>query len=325
MRRSFARLLGAATLALCTVAPAVASRVMAVPALIFAPPDSLRHGNKAPLVPDYNQLFSDPDSWASGWSKLSGFQMNTYFADLGPEDLLHQAFAFLTAHRITLEIALQALPVENCGAGVEGMVQTVNHPTNTANRMRRLGAPVESFGLDEPLTFGHFYDGHNACKLPIEEVAERLATTIAAVRAVYPHARINDYEVPTGTVYPQWKTALPQWLDAYKRHTGTPLDAMTLDINWHDPHWQDAVRLSVSILHAHGVKVGIILDAPGGPNVTDESWMAEAHRNGEAIIRGKFGLDFVMISSWMGHPLRLMPANNPLSLTSLIPWFAGRL
>lgn len=321
MCRCLVCLFGAAALVLLqAMAP-----VMAAPALIFFPPDSLRHGNQAPLVPDYPQLFSEPNAWASAWSKLSGFSMNNYLADLGPEDLLHQAFAFLTAHHISLEVALQSLPVENCGAGVEGLVQSVLHPINTAQRMKRLGAPVETFALDEPLTFGHFYDGHNACQLPVEEVAQRLATTISAVRAVYPNVRINENEVPTGTVFAHWKTVLPQWLEAYQRHTGTPLDAMTLDVDWRDPHWQDAVRQSVTILHAHGVKAGLYLDATGGPKVTDQSWMAEAHRNGETIIREKFGLDFVVIASWMGHPLRLLPASDPLSLTSLIPWFAGKL
>lgn len=298
--------------------------LMAAPALTFAPPDSLHHGDHPPMVPDFPQLFSDPDAWASGWSELSAFSINNYSADLAPEDLLHTVFGFLSAHNISLEVALQGLPVEGCGLGVEGMVQTVRHPIATAERLKKLNAQVATFGLDEPLFFGHFWDGHNACRLPVEEVAERLARTIAAVRAIYPSARINDYEVPTGKAYPQWGTVLPQWLEAYQRHTGTPLDAMTLDANWRDPHWQDAVRESVRILHAHGVKAGLFLDATGGPDVTDESWMAEAHRNGETIIRDKFGLDFVIIASWMGHPKRLLPASDPLSLTSLIPWFAGK-
>ena len=297
---------------------------MAAPALTFAPPDSLHHGDRPPLVPDFAQLFSDPDAWASGWSKLSAFSINTYFATLAPEALLHDVFGFLTTRHIALEVALQALPVEDCGVGVEGLVQTIRGPVGTVERMKKLNAPVATFGLDEPLTFGHFWDGHNACRLPVEEVAERLARTIAAVRAIYPNARINDYEVPTGKWYPQWQTVLPQWLEAYQRHTGTPLDAMTLDANWRDPHWQDAVRQSVRILHAHGVKAGIFLDATGGPDVTDGSWMAEAHRNGETIIRDKFGLDFVIVASWMGHPKRLLPASDRLSLTSLIPWFASK-
>ena len=296
----------------------------AAPALIFGPPDSLQHGNQAPLAPDFGRLFSDPDAWTTAWSKLSGFGINTFTANVAPEDLLHQVFGFLTARHIALEVTLQSLPVENCGVGVEGLVQTIQHPTGTAERMEKLNAPVASFGLDEPLTFGHFYDGRNACQLPVQEVAERLARTISAVRRVYPTARINEYEAPTGNVYPHWRAVLPQWLEAYQRHTGTPLDAMTLDVDWRDPHWQDVVRLSVSILHAHGVKAGIFLDATGGPNVTDESWMAEAHRNGETIIRNKFGLDFVIIASWMGHPRRLLPPSDPLSLTSLIPWFADK-
>lgn len=269
MRRSFGRLFGAATLVLCLAA----APVMAAPALLFAPPDSLRHGNQAPMVPDFNQLFSDPNAWSTAWSKLSGFNINTFTADVAPEDLLHQVFGFLTARHIALEVALQALPVENCGEGVEGLVNTIRRPVGTAERMKRLGAPVGSFGLDEPLTFGHFYDRHNACQLPVEEVAERLATTIRGVRAAYPDVRINDYEVPTGSVYPHWRAVLPEWLDAYQRHTGRKLDSMTLDVDWCDPHWQDAVRMSVSILHAHGVKAGIFLDATvGRRSLTSHGW-----------------------------------------------------
>ncbi len=291
--------------------------------LVFAPPDNLPRGEKPGLGPDFPQLFSEPVEWQSAWSHLSRFSINTFTAVRASEQQLRDIAAFLTGRGIALTVTLQPLPVENCGRGIEGMTQTPTMPVWIARRMKKLDAPVSYFSLDEPLTFGHFYDKKEACRFPIEEVARRLATTIRRVREVYPDARIDDFEVPTLAPLDEWRRDLNQWLEAYRKYTGTPLDAMTLDVNWHRHDWQQVVRESVKILHIHGAKAGIFLDAIGGPGVTDESWMAEAKRNGEAIKNGDFGLDYVTVSSWMGHPRKLLPASDPMTLTGLLAWYAS--
>jgi hypothetical protein len=81
------------------------------------------------------------------------------------------------------------------------------------------------------------------------------------------------------------------------------------------------MRETTEILHAEGVKAGIFLDAAGGPDVTDQSWMAKTHQNILDVVRTRLPLDFVIIATWMHHPTRALPETDPLALTSLVNWY----
>jgi hypothetical protein len=152
-------------------------------------------------------------------------------------------------------------------------------------------------------------------------VAHRLAGTIRDLRAVYPNAKIVDYESPTDEPLTQWKATLNEWLTAYRAETGTPLDALGMDTSLGRP-WREAAAPTIDILHQHGTKAGIIIDAHGGPGVTDESWIAEAKQYAIAIQGEKLPLDFVVIASWMLHPWRNLPESDPLTLTAFVDWYA---
>jgi len=287
----------------------------------FVPPDNLPRGGQLTGMPDFPRLFGDDAQWRLAASRINVFGLTPYYVLRAPEAELRSVLEFLTSHRIALNVALQALPTENCGEGVEGLVKTVREPIAVAQRLRQLDADVSSFSFDEPLEYGHIYTHRAACRYPVQEVAQRLAQTVQGVRAVYPNARFIDYEVPTDLSPAEWDSTLGEWLAAYRAATGAPLDGLAMDVDFRKP-WLGPIRQSTQILQANGVRAGVFLDAAGGPGVTDESWMATTRQNMAEVIRAKIPLDFVIIATWMRHPSRALPENDPLALTSLINWYA---
>lgn len=227
---------------------------------------------------DFHELFDVPDKWATGSQKINVFSFNTTYAEFEPEERLRRIFTFLNARDIGINVSLQALFVEGCGVGIEGLVQIDHYPGDIARRLKRMDAPVQSFSFDSPLAFGHIYKGKNACAYSVEEVAKRLARTVADLRSSYPDAKFIDYESPTDLPFEQWTSTFRRWLDAYREETGTELDGMAMDANWHK-EWRQAAAATVELLHAHHAQAGIFLDANGGPSVTDQSWMIDAKRN----------------------------------------------
>jgi hypothetical protein len=300
-------------LALVTETPAAAEEVW------FVPPDDLPRFGRVAMA-DYPQLF-DPDAkWASAASRINVFGLTPYYVLRAPEAELRRVLDFLASRRIALNVALQALPAENCGEGVEGIVTTVKEPLSVAQRLKELNADVASFSFDEPLEYGHIYNHRAACRFSVREVAQRLSQTVQGVHAIYPGAKFIDYEVPLDLAAAEWASTLKEWLEEYRTATGLPLDGLGMDIDFRKP-WLPAVRESTHILREHGVKAGIFLDAAGGPEVTDESWMAEARQNVMNVEAAKLSLDFVIIATWTHHPSRALPETDPLALTSLVNWY----
>ena len=108
-------------------------------------------------------------------------------------------------------------------------------------RLRKLGLDIQYIGLDEPLTFGHYFiRGTGSCLFPIHDVARRVAATIAEIRELFPFARIVDDEAPTAAPVAGWPAELTEWLEAYKRATGASLDAIVFDVNWRSLYGREA-------------------------------------------------------------------------------------
>ena len=285
----------------------------------FGPPDNLPRGDKI-ANEDFPNLFAPEQKWQSASSKISLFAMTPYYAVAATDDQIRMILGYLSSRHIPLAVGMQPLPVEGCGQGVEGMTRP-GVPGVIARRLKRLGANVEYFALDEPLEYGHIYHGKNACHFSVQEVANRLASTIRDLRAVYPGVKILDFEVPTDQPLSEWTATLSEWLDDYREATGTELDALAMDTNINKP-WREAGPATIQILHKHGTKAGMFIIARGGPSVTDESWMSEAREFSKEIRTANMKLDFVIFSTWMGHPHLFVPDNNSLALTSLINYWA---
>jgi hypothetical protein len=313
-RNGLRRLLWASlTIWLTTTASAVAEEVW------FAPPDNLvRFDHQA--NEDFPQLFGADAKWAHASSRINVFNLTAFYILRAPEAELRAAVNLLAAHHIALNVDLLALPAENCGRGVEGILPNVKETTAAAVRLKQLNASVYSFAFDEPLEYGHIYKGRAACNFTVSEVAKRVALTVREVRLLYPNAKFVDYEVPQDLPLNDWRTTLNEWLTNYEDATGIPLDGFAIDAHFREP-WREWARSTIDILHARGLRAGIFLTASGGPDVTDQSWMKEAKENILNVGAAKLPLDFAIIATWVNHPYRNLPETDPLALTSLVNWY----
>lgn len=318
-----------------------AMRLMAVPLLLLTYPSAAQElwfspPNDHPRSPthwtfsepgNFTRMFQHPEEWSFAASHVKVFGIDMSFGEDGPEEKLRPLFDFLKARSIGVNVGLQSIYGEGCGKGVEGIVQVQRQPGNLARRLKRLGFDVAWFSLDGPLGFGHTYKGKEACRYSVREVAHRLAYTIADVRSSYPNAKFVDYEGDmVGMPLNEWMPLLKEWLQAYREETGTALDGMGMDINWRlaqreGRDWREASRATADALHPHGIEVGIFINAAGGKDVTDESWMAEAEQNAREVVAAKLPLDFVILASWAFHPWRLIPEDDPLTMTHLVDWY----
>ncbi|HET6194549.1 MAG TPA: hypothetical protein VFE12_02295, partial [Acetobacteraceae bacterium] len=189
----------------------------------------------------------------------------------------------------------------------------------SVRHLKKFGADLKWVIFDAPMN-GHDYHGPRACNYSIEETVRRMGATIAEIRTMYPAIKLGWTQVPNRVdrSFDAWLAELRAELAAYRQVTGTPLDALMLDMNYYLPGWEACIRQSADILHQNGTAAGVFLNARGGRDVTDQSWMDEARQHAEALAANQFALDYVIVASWQRHPARLLPDNDPLALTSLL-------
>jgi hypothetical protein len=304
----------------------VASTLIVLPAraqeLWFSPPDDHPRGKEHfTMAEGFTRMFRHPEEWSFAAAHVNVFGIDMWSAIDAPEEKMRLIFDFLKSRNIAVNVGLQSVYTEGCGKGVEGLNQVQKLPGDVARRLKRLGSDVAYFSLDGPLGFGHTYKGKEACRYSVREVAHRLAYTVADVRSSYPNAKFVDYEGDFTQLPPEeGLPLLREWLQAYREETGTELDALGMDADWRKS-WRRSAPPTVDILHGRGVKAGIFITATGGKTVTDESWMTEAKQNIRDVTTAKLPLDFVILASWMFHPWRLIPEDDPLTLTHLVDWY----
>lgn len=292
----------------------------------FAPPDNLQRGAKPPINEDFPHLFDRSPAWSV---QTDVFLISPFLSSVaGPEPMLRNINAFLTQHHVALAVGIGAVQMDNenpvpgeCGFGVEGM----NRPNRNAiyfKRLKSLGIEIQYVSMDEPLTFAHYYDKKNACRYSIEETARRVAASLAEIRQFYPNVKVVDTEAPNITDPQQWNADFPQWLSAYRRATGKPLDAVVFDVDWRLP-WMNWVAPSVAALHKNGMHAGIIVDGTG-PGSSDQDAIAARKQNAVSVQKSRLPFDIVEIANWTPHPSRNLPESDPNTLTSFLHWYQSR-
>jgi hypothetical protein len=312
-------ILRAAGLMLCLV---FATSPVAAQQVWFAPPDNLDRGART-FNHDFPQLFDANPAWDP---KIDVFKISPKMGStVGPAEQLNRINAFLKDRHIALAVSIGAMLLDNrdpvpgeCGFGVEGS----NRPgrnTIEFQRLKQLGIEVRYVAMDEPLTFGHYYNKKNACRYSIDDVARRVAAAIAEIKQIYPDVRVVDEEAPPITTTAQWNADFPKWLEAYRRATGEPLDAIVFDLDWRQP-WQEIVVPGVRVAHQAGVRAGIFLDGTG-PGESDADAVAAYKRNMASVAALHAPFDFVEIANWTAHPANDLPQSDPNSLTGVLHYY----
>ncbi len=265
---------------------------------------------------DFKNLFTPRASWATASSRTGVFQfyqnwlLNVSAADLRTEvrDLARRGM------RIAVESSALT-PDATCGLGVEGF-----QPDPAANTLKALKNVKDATGavalvvLAEPVSFGTAYDGPNACRWTPIEVASRVATYVAAVRAVYPSVKFGSTEADWTPV-----ASVAAFADAFAAATGGPLAFIHWDADWQRrTDWPQRARSMETEAENRGIPFGMIYF--GNPDDTlDVAWLQHAAEH-MAVYEtlGQGSPSHAVFQSWHKFPQRTMPDASTSSFANLI-------
>jgi len=272
---------------------------------------------------DFMELFEDNAPWQQTASVISGFEISKRFVLEAPDHDLLRVITGLRRRNIAL--AVQGTPLiasAACGLGVEG-----HGPPHdmlvVAQRLHRAGADLRYVIFDEPLYYGHEFDGApgvRPCHAPIGIMAEQAAAKIAELRRIFPGVEVGAVE-PFGIPRVDqsvWAADLEEWLKAYALAAGAPLAFLRADVVWQRPNWRAQFEGAVPLLRSLRIPLGVIYNS--SPDVTsDQEWTESALRHARLIecdlhVRP----DQVVFQSWTDHPRRVLPETQPGTLTHLV-------
>lgn len=282
----------------------------------------VRHVMKPSEPSDYATLFITGAPWGNAAKTVRVFKTSTQFLVHGPDDQVRQMISGLRARGIALAVEALMIPKrEACGAGVEGYAAP-QEIARAAERVKSLGGELDYAAMDEPLWFGHHFSGPNACRSAIADVAQQVAESVKALRAVFPNVRVGDIEPVAARGSPSdWTAEIMSFAAAYKAATGTPLDFFHADISWSND-WRAALGELVPSLRTTDIRFGIIYN--GDPqDDTDIAWTRHAEERFETIeADDALRPDDAILQTWMLHPAHMLPEDQPGTMTNLVLRYA---
>jgi hypothetical protein len=280
-------------------------------------------------VADFMSLFQPDAPWNMAASRIAVFGMALPPRTAQADADLATVFTDLRRRDIALSIDMlpltgaSSIPGTHCGYHVEGY-SAPGGPLSIAQWVKSLGGEPQYFEMDEPLYFGHVYDGANACHSSIDEIVQDIAEKVRQVQSVFPNVRIGDGE-PMGFKSDTWLADVEKFISAYRAATGQNLAFFRLDIGWGEP-WRETVRPLAQLLRANQIPLQVIYNGDGGDR-SGEKWIEQAMKRAEEFEK-VITPDAVSIQCWTDYPNRLLPEADPGTLTNLVnryvAWKAGR-
>jgi len=274
-----------------------------------------------PLASDFMELFAPDAPWADASARLQVLKVSTQFLVRGGDSDLSLMFSDLRRRHIALAVeGLMLTGNGTCGVGVEGYAAPLGMKT-LAERVRALGGDLSYVAMDEPLWFGHVFDGRLACRATLAEIARDVAVKVADVRRLFPAVVVGDIEPIGSPAAPHdWIDQLMLWSAEYRAATGTPLAFVHADVQWSQA-WQPGVETLNRQLTADGIRFGVIMN--GDPDeATGVAWTSHASQRSHAVRRLlRRWPDFVIFQSWHAQPEKFLPEDRPGTLTNLVSRF----
>ncbi|MBV8806723.1 MAG: hypothetical protein JO042_16815, partial [Sinobacteraceae bacterium] len=291
---------------------------------------------------DFLSVFDDGTTGTPAkqqWDQASKHLQVVYFSggQIGKmsDEVLARLVLDLQARHIGLGLEILAtnwFHERPCGGGIEGFIDPGSANAVVA-KLLKAGARLEQIGMDEPLWFGHFYSGKNACRSSLPELASRVAVIVKIYTAAFPNVLVGDIEpFPGVSKQPNWQAEYANWLKAFQSAVGTPLSFLRLDFDWGDPtlsadgkHNIPApaaiARLAqqvIPVAKRNGLLTDMIVNGGGAPVAhSDAEWMQQARMHQRALHAPGIHFDHVLFESWERFPARTLPLSDPNALASL--------
>lgn len=317
LRRDFSRtcfmhlaklLLTACSMLLCQAAMSQATPPSTLPAIWFSP-------RSAPYeLSNLTPLFKPDAPWQQAASHIAVFEITGGAARNGTEGEVRAIVTGLSNRRITLGLGMSPLSGDGrCGKGVEGY-NAPGQPLYDARRLQTLGGNATYLSMDEPLYYGHVFEGENACRSSVKEIANEVAAKVREVRSVYPDLKVGDIE-PVGIDRATWIAEMEQWFSAYHAATGQELAFFRADIQWNRP-WQHQMQALSRSLLRRGIPLQVIYN---GNAHSDAEWVDQATDRFKSYESGGNAAPNVAIfQCWTANPTHVLPETDQRTLTGLV-------
>jgi hypothetical protein len=290
------------------------STAASLPDIWFSPVDNMPRGpNQVRFTPDYPDLFSVDSNWPKASSHVRAFVLAAGYVVGAKDEELARIFVYLKSKNIALVVGISPLSSPGtCGFHVEGY-SALGEPISIAMRVKKLGGDLRFMGMDEPLFYGHFFKGPNACRSPIPVVAHDAARAARDVRSIFPHVLVGEAE-PSAAIPPE---ALHEWLDAFQEAYGERLAFYDMDVPW-EVDWKAGTLESASVIRRNSISLGIIYNGDSRSK-SDIEWLDSAARNFQIYETSGAPLpDTAIIGTWTKLPSHALPETDPTAFTSLI-------
>lgn len=283
----------------------------------------------------WNKLFVDSDAPWPGFMNHVQVVAAAGIMQV-PDDVLSKMFTRLREKHIpfAMESLAQSWVHEpECGHGVESYYDPPG-ARKVAEKIRADGGQIDYIAMDEPLFYGRYYSGHDACHSSIDNVAERAAAIMREYQKLFPNVVIGDIEpFPAITSQPNWQAEYTAWSKAFSAAMGQKLAFLQIDINWRGgtgggsrADWQQSLRQTTSFAQSHQLPIGIIYNGNMTPAMSsDKEWLDSAAQN-IAQIEGKMGIipSQAIFHSWDKFPRRSITDETGLGEDYLVKYYLSR-
>ena len=282
---------------------------------------------KAPAGVDgaqgWNKMFGDPNTPLPDFMDHVGVLAAAGVAQI-PDELLRNAFIKLKQKGVPFAIESLAqswVHEPECGHGVESYYDPPG-ARKVAEKIKAAGGELAYIAMDEPLFYGHYYDGPNACHSSIENVAERAAAIMREYKKVFPQVVIGDIEpIPAIAAQAGWQSEYQSWRTAFAQATGQPLAFLHLDISWAKADWPAKLQDTVAFCRNGKLPFGIIYNGNvhGDPSASNEKWLNSAVQNFQQV-ENRMGIvpEQVIFHSWAKFPVHSISDSNGLGEDYLV-------
>lgn len=231
----------------------------------------------------WDKLFGDPKA---PWPEFMNHVDVVAAAGIAqiPDDVLAKAMAKLKQKHVAFAIESLAQSWVNqpkCGHGVESYYDPPG-ARKVAEKIQAAGGELAFIAMDEPLFFGRYYNGHDACHSSLQNSAERAAAILQEYIKVFPSVVIGDIEpIPGVTDQPEWQSEYKEWMRDFNTAVGKPISFLHIDVNWGHNDWPQSLQKMAAFAHGAHLPIGIIYNGStrGEGGSSNEGWLRSGVEN----------------------------------------------
>ncbi len=325
-------------LALLLTLVAPAAQAAAAPEIWFAPMQDAVNANGRGVsftTHDFPEMVRSFDGWNDAAHHITAIELNTKhiveaYPDIPAVIGMVKAGGFkVIGGGSVLFSNGECKPNE----GMNGDHDFEHENALTLRTWHEKGGRLDTLSMDGPFFFGLY--AAPDCHFSITEVARRAAATVNMILQWYPQVEILDTEGPGPVPVPKFLADYAIFLKDFNAQSHRPITRLSLDMHWTDAwhsgyRWVDATRQMAGFAHAHGLKVGLLMDAEDDTvqsadgsvisrdKVTLPTWMAMVRDHMELARKEQLPLDEIEVVSWMKFPQRNLPENDSNAFASLV-------